>query len=106
MKIRSGDVALITGASRGIGRHIALALAHRGMDVVLAARNQDGLDAVAGEVRAATGVTVWTLTVDLSDPAQAADLIARAPRLFERITHRLDLAAPFRTMAERRTATG
>jgi short-subunit dehydrogenase len=78
MKIRRGDVALITGASRGIGRHIALALARRGMDLVLAARSQEGLDAVAEQVRSATGVTVWPLTVDLSDRGEAAALAARA----------------------------
>ena len=85
MKIRPGDVALITGASRGIGRHIALALARRGMDLVLAARSQEGLDAVAAEVRAATGVTVWTLTVDLGDRAQAAALVARAEEAAGRV---------------------
>ena len=85
MKIRSGDVALITGASRGIGRHIALALARRGTDLVLAARSQDGLDAVAGEVRSATGVTVSTLTVDLGDRAQAASLVARAEEAAGRV---------------------
>lgn len=78
MKIRHGDVALITGASRGIGRHIALTLGARGMNLVLAARSQEGLDAVADEVRAASGVTVWTLTVDLADRAQAAELVERA----------------------------
>lgn len=78
MLIRSGDVALITGASRGLGRHIALALARKGANLVLAARGQQGLDAVAEEVRSKTGVTVWTLVVDLADRAQAADLIARA----------------------------
>lgn len=78
MKIRRGDVALITGASRGIGRHLAMTLAHRGMDLVLAARSQNGLDAVAEEVRAATGVTVSTLTVDLADREQASALAARA----------------------------
>jgi short-subunit dehydrogenase len=78
MKIRRGDVALITGGSRGIGRYIALALARRGVNLVLAARNQDGLDEVADQVRAETGVTVWTLTVDLGDRRQAADLAARA----------------------------
>jgi short-subunit dehydrogenase len=78
MQIHRGDVALITGASRGIGRHIAMALARRGMDLVLAARSQDGLDAVAAEVRSATGVTVWTLPVDLGDRDEAAALPARA----------------------------
>jgi short-subunit dehydrogenase len=85
MKIRHGDVALVTGASRGIGKHIALALARRGMDLVLAARSQDGLDAVAAEVRAATGVTVSTLTVDLRDRAQAATLVARAEQAAGRV---------------------
>lgn len=85
MKIRSGDVALITGASRGLGKHIALALAARGADLVLAARNQQGLDAVADEVRSATGVTVWTLVVDLAERAQAADLVARAEAVAGRV---------------------
>jgi uncharacterized protein len=85
MKIGRGDVALITGASRGIGRHVALALGRRGMDLVLAARSQDGLDAVAEQVRAATGVTVWTLTVDLGDREQAAGLAGRAEAAAGRI---------------------
>jgi short-subunit dehydrogenase len=76
---------LITGASRGIGRHIALALAGRGVNLVLAARSQDGLDAVADEVRAATGVTVSTLTVDLGDREQAAGLVARAEAAVGRV---------------------
>jgi dehydrogenase/reductase SDR family protein 4 len=47
-----GRVALITGASRGIGRAIALTLAQAGADVALAARHARDLDAVADEVRA------------------------------------------------------
>jgi short-subunit dehydrogenase len=76
---------LITGASRSIGRHIALALAHQGMELVLAARSQDGLDAVADEVRSTAGVTVSTLTVDLGDRAQAAVLGARAEEVAGRV---------------------
>lgn len=85
MRIQNGDVALVTGASRGIGRHIALALAGRGANLVLAARSQTGLDAVAEEIRSATGATVWTLTVDLGDRAQAEGLVARAEEVAGRV---------------------
>jgi NAD(P)-dependent dehydrogenase (short-subunit alcohol dehydrogenase family) len=47
-----GRVALVTGASRGIGRAVALGLAQAGADVVLAARKPPDLDVVADEVRA------------------------------------------------------
>lgn len=43
--------ALVTGASRGIGRAIAFALAGEGANVVLSSRKQDSLDVVAGEIR-------------------------------------------------------
>lgn len=47
-----GQVALVTGAGRGIGRSIAVRCAEEGADVVLAARSADELDTVAAEVRA------------------------------------------------------
>jgi NAD(P)-dependent dehydrogenase (short-subunit alcohol dehydrogenase family) len=48
-----GKTALVTGASRGIGKAIAMALAAEGGNVVLASRKQDALDEVAAEIRAA-----------------------------------------------------
>ena len=47
-----GKVAVVTGASQGIGRAIALGLAEEGADLVLCARRRPGLDAVAAEVEA------------------------------------------------------
>ena len=47
-----GRTALVTGASRGIGRAIALGFAEHGADLVLVSRKRDGLEAVAREVEA------------------------------------------------------
>jgi len=47
----TGKVAVITGAGKGIGRGIAIGFAEAGADVVCAARTQEDIDAVAGEVR-------------------------------------------------------
>jgi NAD(P)-dependent dehydrogenase (short-subunit alcohol dehydrogenase family) len=58
----------VTGASRGIGREIALGLARAGLDVALLARDRARLEAVAEEVRAA-GSSAVVLTTDVSDPA-------------------------------------
>ena len=52
----NGRVALVTGASQGIGRACALALAKAGAQVALAARNQEKLAEVAAEIQAAGGI--------------------------------------------------
>jgi NAD(P)-dependent dehydrogenase (short-subunit alcohol dehydrogenase family) len=65
-------VAVVTGASRGIGRAIALALAGRGDRVALWARDGAALDAVAAEIAAAGG-RARPFVVDVTDP----DAIAR-----------------------------
>ena len=61
----TGRTALITGASRGIGRAAALLLARQGARVVLAARNEELLDEVAGAVRAGRG-EAHPMALDLS----------------------------------------
>ena len=59
--------ALVTGASRGIGRAIAERLARDGFDVVAAARNRTELDEVCAEITAAGG-RCQPLVLDVSDP--------------------------------------
>jgi NAD(P)-dependent dehydrogenase (short-subunit alcohol dehydrogenase family) len=54
----SGRRAIVTGASRGIGRAIALAYAEAGARVAVASRRQDGVDAVAREIEAAGGTAL------------------------------------------------
>lgn len=62
-------VALITGASTGIGAIYADRLAKRGYDLILVARNEQRLNAAAEHLRAETGVQVTPLPADLNDKA-------------------------------------
>jgi NAD(P)-dependent dehydrogenase (short-subunit alcohol dehydrogenase family) len=88
----AGKVALVTGASHGIGEHIALGLAAAGARLVLAARRPEELARVAQACRRAAeksgrdgeGGTVVVPT-DLTDPAQCERLVARAIAAFGRM---------------------
>jgi 3-oxoacyl-[acyl-carrier protein] reductase len=64
----------VTGASRGIGRSIALRLAADGRHVVAAARSQSDLDALVGEISAAGG-SAEARTLDVADPAAITALV-------------------------------
>jgi len=67
-----GKIALVTGASQGIGRACALALAAQGATVALAARNIEKLDAVAAEITAAGGAAkAYALDVSSEDSIKA-----------------------------------
>ncbi|MBR0682246.1 SDR family oxidoreductase [Roseomonas eburnea] len=75
-----GRRVLVTGASLGIGRAIALAVAAAGAEVVLAARGRPGLEEVAGLIAAAGG-RASVLPFDAADPAAIRAAIARAGEL-------------------------
>ena len=72
----SGKVALITGASSGIGAATALALAQEGAAVALVARRQDRLEELAKTITAAGG-KAEVIALDIADPAQANEAAAR-----------------------------
>ena len=77
-------VVLITGASSGLGLGFARALASAGATLVLAARREEKLDALAGELRA-RGTAVLTRRTDVSIQEQCEELAATAAAEFGRI---------------------
>ena len=81
----SGKKALITGASMGIGKAIALSLAREGCDVALCARDKSRLDLAADEIRRETGRTVFTIAADLTRAADAEAFIRESNRVLGRI---------------------
>ena len=73
----AGKKALVCAASKGLGKGCAMALAREGVDVTIVARTVESLEQAAAEIRAATGVRVTTVAVDItSDMGRAAALAA------------------------------
>jgi short-subunit dehydrogenase len=72
-----GRTALVTGASGGLGTHIARRLAREGMNVVVSGRREDALAAVAEELNG-LGVKAHAVPADLSDLSQIEPLIERS----------------------------
>jgi NADP-dependent 3-hydroxy acid dehydrogenase YdfG len=75
-RVLDGTVALVTGASSGIGEAAAIGLASQGAAVALAARRKDRLDALAERIRAGGG-TALVLGSDITDEQQAVDAVER-----------------------------
>lgn len=73
----NGQVALITGASSGLGRHFALTLARSGAKVAVAARRREQLEALANEITAAGGKSV-AVQADVTSADNVAKMIEQA----------------------------
>lgn len=84
MESLQDKVAIITGASKGIGKGIAVALAAQGASVVLAARNNAKLTEVADEITASGGKAQAVVT-DLLDEMAVEQLFARVQETFGRL---------------------
>jgi NAD(P)-dependent dehydrogenase (short-subunit alcohol dehydrogenase family) len=80
----AGRVAIVTGASAGIGAATALELGRRGAKVVLAARREGELEAQARAVGQAGGEAM-PIATDVADPEQVSSLVANATRRFGRV---------------------
>src|SRR5438105_2915460 len=91
----SGKIALITGASRGIGRGIALAFAREGAKLVLTARTCDQLDAVAQEAAALSHAQTVAHPADVSDERQVDELFAHVRSEFGRLDLLVNNAGAF-----------
>lgn len=74
-----GQVSVVTGASKGIGRAAGLALAEAGCRVVLAARDEESLDELAESIRAKGGEAI-AIPCDVSEEAQVKALFRKAEK--------------------------
>ncbi|MEQ8671965.1 MAG: SDR family oxidoreductase [Aggregatilineales bacterium] len=70
----SGQVAVITGASRGIGKACAFALAKEGVNVVVTSRTEEELNALAAEIESDYGVKALAVKADVADEKDVARL--------------------------------
>ncbi|HAE00680.1 MAG TPA: 3-oxoacyl-ACP reductase [Rhodospirillaceae bacterium] len=74
-----GRKAIVCASSKGLGRACALALAKEGVDLVINGRSADALNATAEQIRAATGVNVTPVAVDVTTDEGRAALLAACP---------------------------
>lgn len=80
----TGQVALVTGTSRGLGQYFARALANAGADLILTSRKRETLEPFEAEMKA-LGHRVVSLEVDVRDEASIREMAADAERAFGQI---------------------
>jgi NAD(P)-dependent dehydrogenase (short-subunit alcohol dehydrogenase family) len=100
----TGKVALVTGASSGMGKAIAIALANQGAKVVIGARRMEKLEAVAAEIKS-RGKEALAVTMDVTNRAEVDAAVAAAVSTFGRLDILVNNAgaldySPFLTMTE------
>ena len=97
-----GQVALITGASRGLGAATAKRLAVAGAVVMITARNEDALESVVAEIRQAGGTAAY-VPADISDPDTLEPLIEATLEQYKRVdilVNNAGILAPLDEIAE------
>jgi NAD(P)-dependent dehydrogenase (short-subunit alcohol dehydrogenase family) len=77
-----GRVAVVTGASKGIGRAIARRLADEGVNLIMLARGPEAIEQAADDVRRATGVRVLALPTDVREESAVTAAATAASREF------------------------
>lgn len=81
----SGEIALVTGGSRGLGREMAFAFAERGADVIIASRKLDACKAVATEIEDRFGRRALPIAANVSEWQQCDALVDAAYHEFGRV---------------------
>jgi 3-oxoacyl-[acyl-carrier protein] reductase len=80
-----GRTALVTGASKGLGKACAMAFAREGADVAICSRDEAAITAAADEIRRETGARVLAVRADLSQPDEVTRLVAAVSHHYGRI---------------------
>jgi len=80
-----GKVALVTAASKGLGKAIAMELASEGCNVAICARNKDGLQEAAADIKKATGADILTFKTDVTSLKQLEALVTTVEEKHKRI---------------------
>ena len=75
----SGKKGIVCAASKGLGRAVAVSLAHEGVNLVINARNRDLLEETAKSLRSETGVDVMPIAADITTEAGREAVLAACP---------------------------
>lgn len=91
-----GEIAVITGASKGLGESFAHALAQAGADLFLIARREEGLIRVSQDIQTRHGVRCYWCTADISSQADIRRAVARCVEVYGKIDILVNNAAAMR----------